>query len=79
MTKVCPFIQGLLEWPFNELFYTDVSLWNQYKYIAFDIFSRRIVIISSKILIITWISNEKRNKLNMEYYVKTSQNFTGKN
>ena len=32
------FIQGSLEWTFSELFFSDVSLWNQYKYIAFNIF-----------------------------------------
>ena len=36
------FTQGSLEWPFNELLFSDVSLWNQYKYIAFNIFSSRI-------------------------------------
>ena len=44
----------------NEHLVTDVSLWNQYKYIAFDIFSYIILIISYKILIITGISNEKQ-------------------
>ena len=58
-----PFIQGSLEWPFSELFSINVSLWNQYKYIAFNIFSCRISIISYKMLIITGISNEKTNKL----------------
>ena len=58
-----PFIQGSLEWPFNELFSANVSLWNQYKYIAFNIFTCRILIILYKMLIITGISNEKTNKL----------------
>ena len=31
MTNGSPFIQGLLEWLFSELFCSDVSLWNQYK------------------------------------------------
>ena len=63
MTNLYPFIQALLEWPFSELISADVSLWNQYKYIAFNIFSCRILIISYKILIITGISNEKTNEL----------------
>ena len=62
MTNLYPFIQGSLEWPFSELFNTNVSLWNQYKYIVFNIFSCKILIISYEILIITGISNEK-NKL----------------
>ena len=63
MTNLYPFIQGWLEWPFSELFSANASLWNQYKYIAFNIFSCRILIISYKILIITGISNEKTNEL----------------
>ena len=63
MTNLNPFIQGWLEWPFSELFSTNVSLWNQYKYIAFNIFSCRILIILYKILIIAGISNEKTNEL----------------
>ena len=63
MTNLYPFIQGWLEWPFIELFSANISLWNQYKYIAFNIFSCRILIISYKILIITGISNEKTNEL----------------
>ena len=63
MTNLHSFIQGSLEWPFTELFSANVSLWNQYKYIAFNIFSCRILIISCKMLIITWISNEKANEL----------------
>ena len=39
MTNLCPFIQGSLEWPFSELFSANVSLWNKYKIIAFNIFS----------------------------------------
>ena len=61
--NLCPFIQGSLEWPFSELFPTNVSLWNQYKYIAFNIFTCRILIISYKMLIITRISNEITNEL----------------
>ena len=63
MTNVYPFIQGSLEWPISELFAANVSLWNQNKYIAFNIFSCRISIISYKMLIITGISNEKTNEL----------------
>ena len=63
MTNVYPFIQGSLEWPFSELFSANVSLWNQNKYIAFNIFSCRIWTISYKMLIITVISNEKTNEL----------------
>ena len=63
MTNLYPFIQGWLEWPFSELFSANVSLWNQYKYIAFNIFSCRILIISYKMLIITRISNEETNEL----------------
>ena len=61
MTNLYPLIQGSLEWPFSELFTANVSLWNQYKYIAFNIFSCKILIISYKMLIITGISNEKTN------------------
>ena len=60
MANLYPFIQDSLEWPFRELFASDVSLWNQYKYIAFNIFSYRILIILYKMLIITGISNEKQ-------------------
>ena len=63
MTNLYPFIQGWLEWPFSELFSANASLWNQYKYIAFNIFSCRNLIISYKILITTGISNEKTNEL----------------
>ena len=50
MTNLSPFIEGLLVWPFSELFSDNVSLWNQYKYIAFNIISSRILIISNKML-----------------------------
>ena len=60
MTNFYPFIQGWLEWPFSELFSANVSVWNQCKYIAFNIFSCRFLIISFKILIVTGISNEKQ-------------------
>ena len=39
ITKLYSFIKGLWEWPFSELFFSDVSLWNQYKYFAFKIFT----------------------------------------
>ena len=58
-----PFIPASLEWPFSELVPSDVSLWNQDKYIAFNIFSHRILIISYKMLIITGISTEKTDEL----------------
>ena len=63
MTNLYSFIQSSLEWPFSELFSANVSFWNQYKYIAFNIFTCRILIILYKILIITGISNEKTNTL----------------
>ena len=63
MTSLYPFIQDSLEWPFSELTFSDVWLWNQYKYIAFNIFSCRTLIISYKMLIITGISSEKTNEL----------------
>ena len=47
-----PFIQGLLERPFGEFFSSNVSLWNKYKYNAFNIFSCRIMIIPYKVLIV---------------------------
>ena len=59
MMDLCPFVQGLLEWPFSELFTANVSLRNQYKYIAFNIFSCKILIILYKMLTITGICNEK--------------------
>ena len=70
MTNLYPFIQGSPEynhqkWPFNKLFSANASLWNQYKYIVFNLFSYIILIISYKMLINTGISNEKTNKLNM--------------
>ena len=65
ITNLYPFIQGSLEWPFSELFSANVSLCNQFKYIPFNIFSCRIVIISYKTLIITGISNEETNEFNI--------------
>ena len=63
MKNLSPFIQAFLEWPFSEFFSANVSLWNQCKYIAFNIFSWRISIISYKMLIIAGISNQKTNEL----------------
>ena len=63
MMYLYPFIQGSLESPFKGLFSADASLCNQYKYIAFNIFSWRILIISYKMLIITGISDEKTKQL----------------
>ena len=65
ITNLYPFIQSSLEWPLSELFSTDVSLWNEYKYIAFKMFSFKTFIILHKMLIITVISNEKTNELTM--------------
>ena len=61
MTNLYPFIQGSLEWPFSELINTNLLLWNQYKYIAFNILSCKTLIISYKILIIAGISDGKTN------------------
>ena len=58
-----PFTQGSLEWPLGELFSSDLPLWNQCKYIAFNNFSCRILIISHKMLIVTETTNEKTNEL----------------
>ena len=60
MTNLYPFVQGWLQWPFNDFFFSDVSFWNEYKYIDFNISSWRTLIISYKILIITGISNKKQ-------------------
>ena len=49
MANLDLFINGSLKWLFRELFSANVSLWNQYKYVAFNIFSRRILIISYEI------------------------------
>ena len=59
--KIYSCIQGSLESPFNVSFFSDVSFWNQYKYIPFNIFWCRTLIISYKMLIIYGISNEKSN------------------
>ena len=48
-TNFCPFIQASSEWPFSELFFCDVLLWNQYNCIPFNIFSCRILTISNRL------------------------------
>ena len=63
MTNLYSFYRGSLEWPFSEIFLSNASLWNQYKLIAFNIFSCTIFIIYCKILIITVISNKTTNEL----------------
>lgn len=60
MTNLHPFIRGSLERSFSELFFSDASLWSQYKFIASNIFSCRIFIITCKILTITVISNKNK-------------------
>ena len=47
----------------SDLFFSDASLQNQYKFIAFNIFSCKTLIIYCKILIITVISNKATNEL----------------
>ena len=74
MTNLYPFIQGSLEWPFSNLTFSDVKLWNQYKYIDFNIFSCRILITLYKIIIIFRISDETRNELTI--YAILCQNVT---
>ena len=75
--------KGLLEWSFSELLTANVSLWNQYKYIAFNISSCKILIISYKMLIIAGFCKKKKKKKTnqpyMEHYVEASQYFTDKN
>ena len=63
MKTLYPIIQRLLELPFSELFSASKLLWNQYKYIAFNIFSCKILIILNKMLVATGIPNEKANAL----------------
>ena len=74
MTNFYPFTRGSLERSFNELFFSDASLWNQHKFIVFNISSCRILSNSCKILIITVISNEKSNESTI--YVKLCRNVT---
>ena len=57
-----------------ELFFSDASLWNQEKYLAFNIFSCRNLIISYEILIITGISNKTADELTV--YVISSWNIS---
>ena len=63
MVNLYPFIQGSLESPFSDFFFADVSLWNQCKYIVFNILSCRIFTALNKILTIAEICNEKTNEL----------------
>ena len=37
MMNLYLFIRGSLELPFSDLFFSDASLWNQCKFIAFNI------------------------------------------
>ena len=59
VTNLHPFIQDSLELPFSELFSANVTLWNQYKYIAYNILSCRILVILHKMLVTTVLSNKK--------------------
>ena len=59
---------------FSELISANVSLWNQYKHIAFNIFSCRALIISYKMLIIAGISNQRTSGLTI--YALLCQNVT---
>ena len=74
MKNLYSFIQGSFEWPISELFPANVLLWNQYIYIAFSIFSCRVLIILYKMLIITGIFNEKTKSLTI--YEILSRNVT---
>ena len=74
MTNFYLFIRGSSEWPFSKFFLSDASLWNQYKFIGFIIFSYIILIIYYKISIITVISNETTNLLAI--YAKSCRNVT---
>ena len=59
--------KGLLEWSFSELLTANVSLWNQYKYIAFNISSCKILIISYKMLIIAGFCKKKKKNYSAIY------------
>ena len=74
MTNLYSLIWGLLEWLFSELFLSNASLRDQYKFIAFNIFLCNILIINCKILIITVTSNETTNELTI--YANLCQNVT---
>ena len=60
MTSLNSFIRGSLEWQLSELFLSDAPLWNQYKFIAFNIFSSNVLIIYCKTLIIAVVSDEQQ-------------------
>ena len=55
--------QDLLVWPFSELVFFDVLVWNPFKVTAFNIVSYRILITSYKLLIIIVISHETIKEL----------------
>ena len=74
MTNFYSFIWDSLEWPFSEFFFSDASLWNQYKFIVFNIFSSKIWTISLKTFIITVTTNKKTNELTI--YAKLCWNPT---
>ena len=63
MTYLYSFIRGSLEWLISELFLSDASLWNQHKFITFNIFLFNILIIYWKILIITATPKETTHEL----------------
>ena len=63
VTNLHPFIQDSLELPFSELFSANVTLWNQYKYIAYNILSCRILVVLHKMLVTTVLSNKKTSEL----------------
>ena len=65
---------SLLKRLFSELFFSDASLWNQYKFIVFNILSCGILIISCKIWVMTVISNKKPIELTI--YVKLCRSVT---
>ena len=56
-----PFVGDSLKRSLSEIFFSDASLLNQYKVIAFKISLSIILVIFCKILIITVTSNEKPN------------------
>ena len=74
MTNLYPVIWGSLERSFIELFFSDASFWCQYRFIAFNIFLCRILIIFCKILIITRTFNGKTKEWTI--YTKSCRNVT---
>ena len=63
MANLYSLVPGLLERPFSELFLSDALLWNQYKFITFNTFSCKMLLISCKILTSIAMPNEKTNEL----------------